>query len=104
HGRRDSGRRRRLQLRFGAGNSFLVDVHWRYAAAGHSVRDNRPADKAFGEGGGVALEKVYTPREGDFEFIGERDINVDKNFASQGYWKGVAIHFARDKFAMTGVI
>lgn len=50
------------------------------------------------------MEKVYTPREGDFEFIGERDINVDKNFASQGYWKGVAIHFARDKFAMTGVI
>ena len=50
------------------------------------------------------MEKVYTPREGDFEFIGGRDINVDKNFASQGYWKGVAIHFARNKFAMTGVI
>lgn len=50
------------------------------------------------------MEKVYTPREGDFEFITERDINVDKNFASQGYWKGVAIHFARNKFAMTGVV
>ncbi|MBO4401646.1 MAG: ABC transporter permease [Selenomonadaceae bacterium] len=49
-------------------------------------------------------EKIYTPREGDFEFIAERDINVDKNFASQGYWKGVAIHFARNRFAMTGVV
>ena len=50
------------------------------------------------------MEKTYTPREGDFDFISERDINVDKNFASQGYWKGVAIHFARNKFAVTGVI
>ena len=46
----------------------------------------------------------YTPQNGDFEFITNRDINVDLNFASQGYWKGVAIHFLRDKFAMTGVI
>ena len=46
----------------------------------------------------------YTPQDGDFEFITNRDINVDLNFASQGYWKGVAIHFLRDKFAMTGVI
>ena len=47
---------------------------------------------------------MYTPRDGDFEFLTERDINVDKNFASQGYWKGVALHFVRDRFAMTGVI
>ena len=47
---------------------------------------------------------MYTPQEGDFEFLTERDINVDKNFASQGYWKGVALHFVRDRFAMTGVI
>ncbi|MBR1729088.1 MAG: ABC transporter permease [Selenomonadaceae bacterium] len=47
---------------------------------------------------------IYKPQEGDFEFITNRDINVDLNFASQGYWKGVAIHFLRDKFAMIGVI
>ena len=47
---------------------------------------------------------MYTPQDGDFEFLTERDINVDKNFASQGYWKGVALHFVRDRFAMTGVI
>ena len=50
------------------------------------------------------MEKTYTPREGDFDFISDRNLNVDKNFASQGYWKGVAIHFARNKFAVTGVI
>ena len=40
----------------------------------------------------------------DFEFISDRDITVDENFASQGYWKGVAVHFCRNKFAVTGVI
>ena len=50
------------------------------------------------------MVKTYTPRDGDFDFISDRNLNVDKNFASQGYWKGVAIHFARNKFAVTGVI
>ena len=40
----------------------------------------------------------------DFEFISDRDITVDENFSSQGYWKGVAVHFCRNKFAVTGVI
>lgn len=40
----------------------------------------------------------------DFEFISDRDISVDENFASQGYWKGVAVHFFRNKFAVTGLI
>ena len=40
----------------------------------------------------------------DFEFITERDISVDENFASQGYWKGVAVHFLRNRFAVTGVV
>ena len=50
------------------------------------------------------MDKIYTPQQGDFEFISRKDINVDKNFASQGYWKGVAVHFARNRFAVTGVI
>ena len=40
----------------------------------------------------------------DFEFISGRDISVDENFASQGYWRGVATHFFRNKFAVTGVV
>ena len=35
----------------------------------------------------------YTPVAGDFELLDQQDIQTDKNFASQGYWKGVAIHF-----------
>ena len=47
---------------------------------------------------------MYTPQKDDFEFITDRDISVDKNFSSQGYWKGVAVHFFRNKFAVTGLI
>ena len=47
-------------------------------------------------------EKNYTPQADDFEFITDRDLNVDLNFASQGYWKGVAISFFRNRFAMAG--
>ena len=47
---------------------------------------------------------MYTPQKDDFEFITDRDISVDENFASQGYWKGVAVHFFRNKFAVTGLI
>lgn len=46
----------------------------------------------------------YTPKADDFEFITGRDLNVDENFAAQGYWKGVAIHFGRNRLAMTGVL
>ncbi|MBQ9442305.1 MAG: ABC transporter permease [Selenomonadaceae bacterium] len=49
------------------------------------------------------MDKIYTPTKDDFEFIAEQNINVDKNFASQGYWRGVATHFLKNKFAMTGV-
>lgn len=47
---------------------------------------------------------MYTPQKGDFEFITDRDMSVDENFASQGYWKGVAVHFMRNRFAVTGLI
>ena len=47
---------------------------------------------------------MYTPQNNDFEFITDRDITVDENFSSQGYWKGVAVHFFRNKFAVTGLI
>ena len=49
------------------------------------------------------MEKSYTPQKEDFEFIQGRDVNIDLNFASQGYWKGVFLHFVKNKFAMTGV-
>ena len=39
----------------------------------------------------------------DFQFISDRNLNVDENFAAQGYWKGVATHFLKNRFAVTGV-
>ena len=46
----------------------------------------------------------YTPQKEDFEFLSGRDITVDENFAAQGYWKGVATHFFRNRFAVVGLI
>ena len=46
----------------------------------------------------------YVPQPGDFTFLPDRDIATDKNFASISYWKGVAIHFFKDKKAVIGLI
>ena len=46
----------------------------------------------------------YTPRKEDFALLEQHDIVTDKNFASQGYWKGVEIHFFRNKRAVTGLV
>ena len=46
----------------------------------------------------------YTPVAGDFEFLPDRDIRTDTNFASQGYWKGVVVHFFRNKRAVVGLV
>ena len=51
-----------------------------------------------------AMAAAYTPVAGDFEFLKNRDIGVDRNFASQGYWKGVAIHFFRNRRAVVGLV
>ena len=48
-------------------------------------------------------ETAYVPTKEDFELLTGRDITTDKNFASQSYWKGVAIHFLRNRRAMVGV-
>lgn len=47
---------------------------------------------------------MYMPKGDDFEFITDKDLNVDKNFASQGYWKGVAVHFLRNRLAVAGAM
>lgn len=47
---------------------------------------------------------MYTPQKDDFEFISGRDLDLDENFSSQGYWQGVAVHFLHNRFAVTGVI
>lgn len=46
----------------------------------------------------------YVPTKEDFQFLPQRDITTDQNFASQGYWKGVAISFFKNKRAVTGLV
>ena len=48
-------------------------------------------------------QNTYTPVAGDFTLLTNRDIETDKNFASQSYWKGVAISFVRNRRAMVGL-
>ena len=53
---------------------------------------------------GASMNSEYTPVKEDFVLLKDRDISMDTNFASQGYWKGVALHILHDKRAMTGIV
>lgn len=46
----------------------------------------------------------YVPVAGDFAQLEQADIATDTNYASQGYWKGVATHFVRNKRAIIRLI
>ena len=50
------------------------------------------------------MEKSYVPSKEDFRFLNRQDLDTDKNFASQSYWKGVAIHYFKNKRAVTGLV
>ncbi len=45
----------------------------------------------------------YVPKEEDFVFNENKDITVDNNFASQGYWKGVVVRFFKKKRSVVGL-
>ncbi len=47
---------------------------------------------------------VYVPTDEDFEFLENRDIAIDRNFAAQGYWKGVFTRFFRKKRSVIGLV
>ena len=50
------------------------------------------------------MEKNYVPVKEDFTLLRRQDLYEDKNFASQSYWKGVAIHFFRNRRAVIGLV
>ena len=50
------------------------------------------------------MQKEYTPAKEDFVLLPHRDLYTDKNFASQSYWKGVAIHFFKNRRAVIGLV
>ena len=47
---------------------------------------------------------AYTPVSGDFELLNRQDLQTDTNFASQSYWKGVWIHFFKNRRAVVGLV
>ena len=49
-------------------------------------------------------EPGFTPEKDDFVLMGQRDLDIDRNFASQSYWKGVAVHFLHNRRAMVGLV
>lgn len=49
-------------------------------------------------------EEVYVPTDDDFTFAENKEINIDKNFAAQGYWKGVFRRFFSKKRSVIGLI
>ena len=48
-------------------------------------------------------EEVYIPSDDDFQLDTSLDITTDRNYASQGFWKGVAIRFFKNKRAVIGL-
>ena len=52
----------------------------------------------------AAARSGYSPEPGDFSLLDRQDILTDTNFASQSYWKGVFIHFFKNKRAVVGLI
>ncbi|MBQ8082234.1 MAG: ABC transporter permease [Clostridia bacterium] len=52
----------------------------------------------------AAGKQIYVPRKEDFVLLGNRDITTDANFASQSYWKGVFIHFFKNRRAVVGLV
>ena len=48
--------------------------------------------------------EAYMPVAGDFEFLDRADILTDTNYASLSYWKGVFIHFFKNRRAVIGLI
>ncbi len=50
------------------------------------------------------MEKNYVPVKEDFQFLNHQDLDVDKNYASQSYWKGVVRHFFKNRRAVAGLV
>lgn len=52
----------------------------------------------------AAIQPAYAPVPGDFDLLVHNDIETDKTYASQGYWKGVVLHYFRDRRAVIGLV
>ncbi len=51
-----------------------------------------------------SLQEAYVPTQEDFTFDTSIDIHTDRNYASVGFWKGVATRFFKNKRAVIGLV
>ena len=49
-------------------------------------------------------KNTYVPADADFVLDVSQDINTDRNFASQGFWKGVITRFFKNVRAVIGLV
>ena len=47
---------------------------------------------------------AYVPADDDFTIDTEQDITTDRNYASQGFWKGVFTRFFKNARAVIGLV
>ena len=52
----------------------------------------------------VSAAEIYIPTAEDFVLIEDQDITTDRNFASQGFWKGVFTRFFKNARAVIGLV
>ena len=52
----------------------------------------------------TAVEPAYIPQDSDFVLEVNEDIKTDRNFASQGFWKGVFKRFFKNARAVIGLV
>ena len=51
-----------------------------------------------------AAEEAYIPKDEDFVLDTSMDITTDRNYASQGFWKGVFTRFFKNARAVIGLV
>ena len=49
------------------------------------------------------IKEKYIPRDEDFVFVKDKNLNEDKNFSSMGFWKGVIVRFFKKKRSVIGL-
>ena len=52
----------------------------------------------------ISAAETYVPTADDFVLDVSQDITTDRNYASQGFWKGVFTRFFRNKRAVIGLV
>ena len=59
---------------------------------------------SYGSAAVSSASGAYVPKDEDFALDTSIDISTDRNYASQGFWKGVAVRFFKNARAVIGLV